>query len=121
MDRRTPIRRLLAIVVIAGLALAPLSQPVMAAMSSDAPTMATMSASADKMASDMPCCAPKAPIPVGCDKCILMAACTDFTGLPAAVSGQAFAAVTPVMPSQSDFLPDGLRHRPPEHPPRTLV
>jgi pentapeptide MXKDX repeat protein len=105
VKRQITIRRLLAISVIAGLVLAPLSRPVMAGMAADAsmPAMAedmSMAASADamgsdmmaqdlmaqdlmaqdsmaqdSMASDMPCCPSKAPAPLDCDKCIFMAAC----------------------------------------------
>jgi len=92
VKRTLAIRRLLAVLVIAGLALAPLSRPVMAATSSDA-SMQVMadelssSATTDEMANDMPCCPPEAPAPVGCDKCLFMAACTSkcFTGILAAV------------------------------------
>jgi hypothetical protein len=58
VKRQITIRRLLAISVIAGLVLAPLSRPVMAGMAADAsmPAMAedmSMAASADAMGSDM--------------------------------------------------------------------
>ena len=121
-------RRLLAILVIAGLALAPVSRPAMAEMSSDASMQAmademSPSAMTDEMASDMPCCPSKAPTPVGCDKCVFMAACMTkcLAGVSAAVFRPSFAASGQIAPLQNDFWPDGLGRPPPEHPPRTLV
>ncbi|MGB9117094.1 hypothetical protein [Bradyrhizobium sp.] len=133
VNRQITIRRLLAISVIAGLVLAPLARPAMAGPMSDASmsdaSMSAMmedmsaSATADATMDDMPCCPSKAPTPIGCDKCVLMAVCMDkcFTGLSAALFCQAFVASVQRMPPQNDFRPDGLGHPPPEHPPRTLV
>ncbi|HMI15658.1 MAG TPA: hypothetical protein VK526_04775 [Bradyrhizobium sp.] len=128
MNRNFTIRRLLAILVIAGLALAPVSRPVMAEMSSDASMQVMtdeMSAAeaTDEMASDMPCCPSKAPAPVGCDKCVFMAACTSlgFVGMSSAVVHLFLTASGDVASLQNDSWPDGLGHPPPEHPPRTLV
>ena len=128
VKRNFTIRRLLAILMIAGIALAPLSRPVMAEMSSDA-SMQVMademspSAMADEMASDMPCCPSKAPTPVGCDKCVFMAACTSlgFVGMSSAVVHLFLTASDDVASLQNDSWPEGLGHPPPEHPPRTLV
>ena len=128
MNRNFTMRRLLAILVIAGLALAPASRPVMAEMSSDA-SMQVMademspSAMTDEMASDMPCCPSKAPTPVGCDKCVFMAACTSlgFVGVSSAVVHLFLTASDDVASLQNDSWPEGLGHPPPEHPPRTLV
>jgi hypothetical protein len=128
VNRQITIRRLLAILMIAGLALAPLSRPLMAGMTSDASisVMAddvSMSATADEMANDMPCCPSKAPAPIDCDKCVFMAACTAkcFVGLSVAVFRPFFAASGRIARLQNDSWPDGLGHPPPEHPPRTLV
>ena len=122
------IRRLLAILVIAGLALAPVSRPVMAATSSDASMQAMadeMSSSAmdDEMASDMPCCPSNAPVPAGCDKCVFMTACTStcFTGMSADVIHPLLATSGRIAALQNDSWPDDLGYPPPEHPPRTLV
>jgi hypothetical protein len=124
VNRQITIRRLLAIVTIAGLVLAPLSSPVMAGASSHAsmPAMADeMSATSDEMASDMPCCPSKAP--VDCDKCVFMAACMSkcFTGMTTALFQPLFAVSAGLVRLQNDFWPDGLGRPPPEHPPRTLV
>ena len=128
VNRSFTIRRLLAIFVIAGLALAPVSRPVMAEMSSDVsmPAMAdemSPSAMTDEMASDMPCCPSKAPTPVGCDKCVFMAACTSLgiVGMSSAVVHLFLTASDDVASLQNDSWPEGLGHPPPEHPPRTLV
>jgi len=128
VKRNITIRRLLAILMIVGLALAPVSQPVMAEMSSDAPLQAmademSPSAMTDEMATDMPCCPSKAPMPVGCDKCVYMTACVSkcFTGMSAAVWQPFLVASDDIASLQNDSWPDGLGHPPPEHPPRTLV
>jgi len=127
VNRQITIRRLLAILMIAGLALAPLSRPVMAGAAMDAAMSAmadaSVSATPDEMASDMPCCPPKAPTPVGCDKCVFMAACTSlgFVGMSSAVVHLFLTASDDVASLQNDSWPEGLGHPPPEHPPRTLV
>jgi hypothetical protein len=128
VNRNFTIRRLLAILVIAGLALAPVSRPVMAQMSPDASMQVMadeMSAAEtmDEMAGEMPCCPSKAPAPIGCDKCIYMTACMSkcFTGMSTAVVHPFLTASNDIASLQNDSWPDGLGHPPPEHPPRTLV
>src|ERR1700704_59268 len=108
--RNFTIRRLLAILLIAGLVLAPVSQPVMAEMSSDVSMQAMtddMSAAktTDEMASDMPCCPSKAPAPIGCDKCIYMTACATkcFTGMSTTVFHPLLTALDSIAPLQNDF------------------
>jgi hypothetical protein len=122
------IRRLFAVLMIAGLALAPVSRPVMAGTSPHASmeVMADeMSAAApmDEMASDMPCCPSKAPAPDDCDKCVFMAACMSigFVGMSAAVSHPFPVASGAIALQRDDSRSDGLGHPPPEHPPRMLV
>jgi len=121
---KSTIRRLLAVLMIAGLALAPVSRPVMAEMSSHA----SMQAIADEMApmamaDEMPCCPSKAPVPVDCDKCVFMAACASvlFAGVSATVSHPLPIVSETIALKRNDFWPDGLGHPPPEHPPRILV
>jgi hypothetical protein len=140
MTFRRLIARVLAISVIAGLVLAPLSRHAMAGTPSDVSMSATaddtaatsvnmsmsaddMSATADAMASDMPCCPSKTPVPMGCDKCILMAACMSqcFAGVSSALFRPPFATSGKIAPLQNDAWPEGLGHPPPEHPPRILV
>jgi hypothetical protein len=143
VKRQITIRRLLAIAVIAGLVLAPLSRPVMAGMAADAsmPAMAEdmpMAASADAMgsdmmaqdlmaqdlmANDMPCCPSKAPAPLDCDKCIFMAACATkcFSGISPAVFHPLLAMSARIVPLRNDSWPDSPGYPPPDHPPRTLI
>lgn len=128
MKRHAAIRRLLAVLMIAGLALAPVSRPVMAATPShnSMPAMADeMSASAtmDEMANDMPCCPSKAPAPVDCDKCVFMAGCGSmcFAGVSAGLPHPFPILSDTIALQRNDARPDGLGHPPPEHPPRSLV
>jgi hypothetical protein len=129
VKRYLAIRRLLVILVIAGLALAPVSGPVMAQpVASDVSMQAAadnMSASdtTDEMASDMPCCPSKAPAPIGCDKCVFMAACTSmcFTSVSMDTIHPLLTATGRIASLRNDAWPDGLGHPPPEHPPRILV
>ena len=115
MTLRRLIARLLAISVIAGLVLAPLSPHAMAgtptagsisamaddmSMSATADSMATaaddmpMSAMSGETTRDMPCCPAKALAPIGCDKCVLMAACMSqcLAGVSTALFRPPFAA-----------------------------
>jgi len=122
------IRRLLAVLMIAGLALAPLSRPVMAGTPSNAsmqPMADEMSPAApmDEMADDMPCCPSKAPATDDCDKCVFMAACMSigFVGKSATVFHPFPVASGAIAFQRDDSRPDGLGHPPPEHPPRMLV
>ena len=122
--------------MIAGLVLAPVSRPVMAATASHGPDQAMadeMSPSempaiakademTDEMASDMPCCPSKAPMPVDCDKCVFMAACASFfAGVSATVSHPMPIVSKTIALQRNDSRPDGLGHPPPEHPPRSQV
>ena len=133
MKRNFAIRRLLAVLMIAGLMLAPVSRPAMAEAPPHAlvPAMADemmpseMSASdaMDEMANDMPCCPSKAPSPVDCDKCVFMAACMSkyFVGMSATVVHPFPIVSDRIALQRNDSRPDGLGHPPPEHPPRTLA
>lgn len=127
MKIASAIRKLLAVLMIAGLAMAPVSQPVMAASSSDLPMHAheDMSPSdmTDAMANDMPCCPAKAPASTDCDKCIFMAACASkcFTGMTASIFDPLLQASNNMLPLSNDSSPDALGYPPPDHPPRTLV
>src|SRR3979411_2406413 len=114
--------------MIVGVALAPVSRPVMAATPSDVPMQAmanemSPSGTTDEMANDMPCCPSKAPAPVDCDKCVFMAACMSkcFAGMTAIVVHPFLTASASITLRRNDARPDGLGHPPPEHTPRTLV
>jgi hypothetical protein len=122
------IRRLFAILTIAGLALAPLGRPVMAQLPDAQMQMATelsveQSDSVAAAMDEMPCCPQKPPVPVGCDACVFMAGCTpSFVGpAPAAVFAPLATAAGRIAPLKDDARLRSLRHPPPEHPPRTLV
>jgi hypothetical protein len=128
VNRQITIRRLLAIVMIAGLVLAPLSLPVMASATPDASMSAmagdmSMSAIAGEMAGDMPCCPAKAPAPVDCDKCVFMTACMSkcFAGMLATVFHPFLTTSDSVAGLKNESWPEGLGQPPPEHPPRTLT
>jgi len=128
VKRHFALRRLLAVLMIAGLALAPVSRPVMAETSSHGsqPSMADETAASDtmdEMASEMPCCPSRAPAPVDCDKCVFMAACMSiyFAGVLPSVSHPFLITSDKIALQRNDARPDGLGHPPPEHPPRILV
>jgi len=133
VKRHFALRRLLAILMIAGLALAPVSRPVIAATSSQAPqqamademTPSEMSAAdaIDEMADDMPCCPSKVPAAVDCDKCVFMVGCGSmcFAGVSAGLSHPFPILSDTIALQRSDARPDGLGHPPPEQPPRMLV
>jgi hypothetical protein len=128
VNRQITIRRLLAIFMVAGLVLAPLSRPVMAGTASDGSMSAiaddmAMSATSDEVAGDMPCCPSKAAAPIDCDKCVFMAACMSqfLAGPSGTIFRLPFAASGQIILPQNDSWPDGVGHPPPEDPPRTLV
>ena len=118
--------------MIAGLALAPVSRPVMAATSSQtsqeamADEMTPSEMAVDtmgEMAMNMPCCPSKAAIPVDCDKCVFMAACgsVGFPAMSATISHPFPILSDTIALLRNDARPDGLGRPPPEHPPRILV
>jgi hypothetical protein len=117
--------------MIAGLALAPVSGPVMAEAPAHHASMQTPTgetspsqlSTTDEMAEDMPCCPTKAPVPVDCDKCIFMAGCMSkcFAGMSTTVVHPFPVVSDRIALQRNDSRPDGLGHPPPEHPPRILV
>jgi len=115
MVLRRFIARLFAMLVIAGLAVAPLVTPV-AAMAPAHAKMASMSA-------DMPCC-PDEQKSKDCQDCPLVAICV----LKNAQAGPSLTSVMPVRHAirtshsvLDDVLADGLDRPPPDHPPRYLI
>ncbi|MEI9923528.1 MAG: hypothetical protein WDN50_08350 [Bradyrhizobium sp.] len=118
MDFRRLFKLALAVVVTAGLALAPLVAPA-AAKGPSMVEMTDMSA----MSADMPCC-PDGQNSKDCQDCPLLAMCVLKTT-------QAGPSVTFAMPVRhairtahsvrDDALADGLSRPPPDHPPRTLA
>ncbi|MBI5261496.1 MAG: hypothetical protein HY852_06725 [Bradyrhizobium sp.] len=131
MKRNFAIRRLLAILVVAGLVLAPLARAVMATTTPEtAMTMASqmadhvsMSAMDGAMADHMSCCPSNAPAVVDCDQCVFMAGC--MSACTAGLSAAKFEYL-PIISATLPLLRDdarlvGLGRPPPEHPPRVLV
>jgi hypothetical protein len=111
--------RLLAVFLIAGLVVAPLSARANAGASAAG---TSMSHDMTAMPADMPCCPDKSG-PPDCDQCPLMAVCA-VTTLQAPVP----AGVTEIQPTTlrmlipgSDPEADGVGHSPPPKPPRSLV
>jgi hypothetical protein len=121
MVLRRFITRLLAMLVIAGLAVAPLATPVAANASGHAEMTDMASMSTESMSTDMPCCPDEKS---GCLDCPLAAICVS--------------QITPAAPAQADAIlvrlssktahavrndapSRGLNLPPPDHPPRNLV
>jgi hypothetical protein len=110
----THLSRLLAILLIAGLAFAPFSAPANAAKA------APMSAA--EMSADMPCC-PDNPAPMDCDHCPLMAICMvkNFQEPSSAGVIEIRPVTVKLMAPRSDPAAEGLNYLPPPRPPRSLV
>jgi hypothetical protein len=115
----THLARLLAIFLIAGLVLAPLSAPANAdmAMGASMPEMA-----AAEMTADMPCCPDKS-LPMDCDQCPLMALCmvTNFQVPSSAGMIEIRPVTVRLLAPASDPQADSLGQHPPPRPPRFLV
>ena len=114
MKRSIYLCRLLAVFLIVGLVIAPLSARTNTAA---AAAMATAS-----MSADMPCCPDKS-TPADCDQCPLMAICMVKT-----LQAPSSAGVVEVQPVTlrmllpgSDPEAESLAHLPPPKPPRSLV
>lgn len=120
MDLRRSTRLLLAILVTAGLIIAPLATPA-AAEHSMAAAMMQMADTSD-MAADMPCC-PDKQKSTGCQDCPLVAICM-LTVLQTEPSSGAELMRYPSrqrLHPLDDMVVDGLAHPPPDYPPRSLV
>jgi hypothetical protein len=126
------IRRLFAILLIAGLAMAPLPRMAMAQGAGVMQDVATQDvATSDdgsaamlaEMADEMPCCPAKAPMPDDCDRCAVMAGCMAkcVAGPGAAVVQRRPAIASLLGLPQNESWPEGLGQPPPDHPPRILV
>jgi hypothetical protein len=111
--------RLLAIFLIAGLVLAPLSAPAKAGMAMGA-SMAEMAAA--EMSADMPCCPDKS-LPMDCDQCPLMAICmvTTFQEPSSASVIEIRPVTVRLLAPHSDAEAESLGQHPPPRPPRSLV
>lgn len=119
MKRSIHLRRLLAVLVIVGLVIAPLTaRASTGAMAS----MTSMSDDTAAMSEDMPCCPDKS-APIDCDQCPLMALCAATTlqaPLPADVAEIQSVTLRMLLPG-SDPEVDSVGYSPPPKPPRSLV
>ena len=117
MDLRRFIGRLFAVLVVAGLALAPVAGPAaVQAASSGGPTNMSMSAG-------MRCC-PDEQKSKDCQDCPLIAMCILTTAQAAPAPAAALPLRHPVRTTHSfrdDLLAAGLDRPPPDQPPRSLV
>jgi hypothetical protein len=120
MNVRQSFKLLLALLVTAGLMIAPLATPAVAGHSSPAKMM-QMADGSDMMA-DMPCC-PDKQKSNDCQDCPLVAICM-LKVLQTGPSTDAIATRLPVrahLQAFDDLVADELARPPPEHPPRSLV
>src|SRR5690242_11930080 len=120
MNVRQSFNLLLALLVTAGLTIAPLVTPVAAEHLLPAKLM-QLAEGSDMMA-DMPCC-PDKQKGNDCQDCPLVAICM-LKVLQAGPSADAIAMRPPVrerLHALDDMMADGLARPPPEHPPRSLV
>ena len=115
------ISRLLAVFLIAGLVVAPLSRPANAGKAMDMAAPMAAAGMAD-MAADMPCCPDKS-APMDCDQCPLMALCmaTNFQVPPSAAMIEIRPVTVRLLAPASDPQGDSLGQHPPPRPPRSLV
>ena len=111
--------RLLAIFLIVGLVVAPISVPACAAASG---SMSMGSMSMGSMSDEMPCCPDKS-APVDCDKCPLMAICMfkTFQALPSSGLVEVLPTAMRSLLPRSDPAVESLGHPPPPRPPQSLV
>ena len=117
MDFRRFVNLILAVLVTAGLAIAPLVTPAAAAQPHAAGKM-DMS-----MAADMPCC-PDEQNSRDCQDCPLLAICALKTARPGPSPSEVLPlrhAIRTVHSVRDDVPADGLERPPPDHPPRSLV
>jgi hypothetical protein len=113
--------RLLAVLVIVGLVLAPLTVRANTAATASM-AMTSMSDDTAAMSEDMPCCPDKS-APVDCDQCPLMALCVSTTlqaPLPADVAEIQSVTLRMLLPG-SDPEVESVGYSPPPKPPRSLV
>lgn len=127
MDIRQLFKLLLALLVTAGLMMAPLATPAAARdlLSAAGMQMASMADDPDiaEMTSNMPCCPDQQKKSPDCQDCPLLAVCmlqvllagpsTSVMALSRRLGGQ----LRPL----NDIIADGLARPPPDHPPRTLA
>jgi hypothetical protein len=119
MIARRILRLMLAVLVTAGLAVAPLVTPAAAGalMASDMQVT-----DAQDMSADMPCC-PDQPNSKQCQDCPLLAICMlkVLQAGPAVVTASLYPRALELLRPLDDIIADGLSRPPPDHPPRLMV
>jgi hypothetical protein len=111
---------LLAVLVTAGLSLAPLATASAAEHPMAAATM-HMAANMSGMADDMPCC-PHKQTSNDCKDCPLVAICVlKALQVPPSSDGSMIGQASELLRPASDIVADGLTRPPPDHPPRHLA
>jgi hypothetical protein len=120
MGPRKIVNWLIALSVAAGLLVAPLSVPAMAALQA-----ATVADGMEAMAADMPCCpSQQDQRDKDCGSCLFVALCTLTITLPGPADADLLIERTSSRSAfglPDDLLIDGLGEHPPDHPPRTIV
>src|SRR5438105_967572 len=118
MRFRRLIELFFAVILIAGLAVAPLAATLAVAKPVHAAGMTDMSA----MAADMPCC-PDRQKNADCDDCPLIALCVlkAAQAEPPSVNILIRAPVHLVLVGSDDVQREGPDRPPPDHPPRSLI
>ncbi|MHC2618903.1 hypothetical protein ACVIW2_000935 [Bradyrhizobium huanghuaihaiense] len=119
MIARRILRLVLAVLVTAGLMVAPLVTPAAAE-----PLMASdmQMTDAQDMSADMPCC-PDEQNSKQCQDCPLLAMCVlkVLQAGPAIATAIRYARPLALLRPLDDALVDGLTRPPPDHPPRSIV
>lgn len=120
MDPRKIFHWLIALSVAAGLVMAPVSVPAMAA-----PQSMTVTSDMQSMSEDMPCCPTQQDQKAkDCGSCPLVALCMLTITLPVRDASGGLVDrrfYRSVFALPDDLLIDGLGEHPPDQPPRTIV
>jgi len=119
MIARRILRLVLAVLVTAGLTVAPLVTPAAAALPMASDMQMT---DAQAMAADMPCC-PDEQNNKQCQDCPLLAVCMlkVLQSGPAHVAAIRYVRALALLRPLDDAVGDGLIRPPPDHPPRSIL
>lgn len=120
MIARRILNLVLAVLVTAGLMVAPLVTPAAAGPVTMASDM--QMAGGQDMSADMPCC-PDQQNNKPCQDCPLLATCMlkVLQSGPAAVTATLYSRALGLLRPLDDTIADGLTRPPPDHPPRSIV
>ncbi len=119
MIARRILRLMLAVLVTAGLMVAPLASP---AAAGPVMTSGMQTADTQEMSADMPCC-PDQPDHKQRQDCPLLAICMlkVLQAEPAVVMARLDPSTLALLRPLDDAIADGLARPPPDHPPRSIV